>query len=133
MELEVVETDRTFILRVEGSIQTYNELSRIRCQIYEILEEGTRFFVLNLGGVEFMNSTTIGGLIGIVRRLKAEGGILAACSLMPGLKRAFSILGLARLVPICETEEEAKEAVMRIAAKPREDKQMAKKNQAPDV
>ena len=116
MELEVIAADRTFILRVHGSIQTYNELSRIRCQIYEILEEGTRYFVLNLHGVEFMNSTTIGGLIGIVRKLKSEGGVLAVCGLHPGLNRAFSILGLARLVPILGDEEQAKTAVMRVGS-----------------
>lgn len=65
-------------------------------------EEGTQNILVDLREVEFLDSSGLGVLVGVLKRMRERGGELAlACSEGPVLK-VLTITGLDRVFPIHE-------------------------------
>ncbi len=64
------------------------------------LKPTPRTLVLDLSGVEFMDSSAIGTLITIRNRLLPEGGSLALCSLSEGVAKVLRIADLGKVFAI---------------------------------
>lgn len=67
--------------------------------------------VVDLSGVSFLDSAGLGALIGAIRRLRQLGGEVAVASPRPLIARVLRTTGFDRIVPVCETVEEAAEAL----------------------
>jgi anti-sigma B factor antagonist len=72
----------------------------IRDTIERLLEEGVRVLVVDLSEATFIDSTTIGVLMGAKRRLRAAGGSLQIVCTEPNLLRIFEIVGLSQQLSI---------------------------------
>jgi anti-anti-sigma factor len=73
-------------------------------------EGGTSRLVLNLGGVERLDSHIVAVIIRLHKKLAAAGGGLALCRIHPGVYRTFETLKLPRLLHIYGDEQEAVQA-----------------------
>lgn len=75
------------------------------CDVF--LKRGVRKLIIDFSQTGLINSIGISILVGIMDKLKGSEGVL----LFSGLKKVnhdiFNMLGLAKFVPICTTEEEA--------------------------
>jgi anti-sigma B factor antagonist len=56
--------------------------------------------LLDLGNVEFLSSTTLGGLVQLHRRLKAAGRPLTICNVSPVLYEVFDTTRLVMLMDV---------------------------------
>jgi anti-sigma B factor antagonist len=72
-----------------------------------LLGEGNRNFVLNLSGVEYIDSSGLGQLITIWTSIKNRGGHMAVLNPTKRVQRLFDITRLDTVFKICEKEEEA--------------------------
>jgi anti-sigma B factor antagonist len=72
-----------------------------------LLTEGKRSFVLNLAGVEYIDSSGLGQLITIWTSIKNRGGQMAVLSPTKRVQRLFDITRLDTVFKICEKEDEA--------------------------
>jgi anti-sigma B factor antagonist len=72
----------------------------LRETIERLLEEGVRVLVVDLNEATFIDSTTIGVLMGAKRRLRAAGGSLQIVCTEPNLLRIFEIVGLSQQLSI---------------------------------
>jgi anti-sigma B factor antagonist len=72
----------------------------IRDTIERLLEEQVRVLVVDLSEATFIDSTTIGVLMGAKRRLRAAGGSLQIVCTEPNLLRIFEIVGLSQQLSI---------------------------------
>ena len=81
----------------------------------EAVDDSTH--VIELGGevdlskATFIDSTTLGVLVGGVKRLRPAGGSLALVCTDENITKIFEITGLDRVFPIHSSREEALEAV----------------------
>ncbi|NLG80545.1 MAG: anti-sigma factor antagonist [Firmicutes bacterium] len=62
---------------------------------------------LVLRDVTFIDSSGLGVILGRYKRLRARGGSLVAVSPSPQVRKVFELSGLATIIPVCETEDEA--------------------------
>jgi anti-anti-sigma factor len=67
--------------------------------------------VINFGSVHYMASAVIGQLFKLNKKLAAQRGKLAFCSIRPDLRVVFDITGLSKMIPIFEEEQDAVDAV----------------------
>jgi anti-sigma B factor antagonist len=77
----------------------------------ELIDGGKNRIVVDLTEATFIDSTTLGVLVGGVKRLRPSGGGLALVCTDQNITKIFEITGLDRVFPIHETRDEALGAV----------------------
>ena len=96
------------VLEVGGEVDVYTA-PRLRERLVELVDAGARNVIVDLGGVEFLDSTGLGVLVGAMKRLRVANGRFAlVCSKEPLLK-IFRITALDQVFPIYPTIEAATE------------------------
>ena len=63
--------------------------------------------IVDLGGVEFIDSTGIGVIVGAHQRVTANGGWFTAVVTTPGVRKALQMLGLLRAWRVTGSVEDA--------------------------
>jgi anti-sigma B factor antagonist len=69
----------------------------------EVVNNGARGVLVDLSNASFIDSTTLGVLMGAVKRLRPAGGELAIACHDPNLRKIFEITLLDRVFKIFET------------------------------
>jgi anti-sigma B factor antagonist len=93
------------VLAVGGELDLATAPS-LKWAVSEELRAPSRHVVLDLAGVEFMDSTAIGVLVGLQRSL-AEGQWLALANLRPDVRMTFELTGLEGMFELFATVEGA--------------------------
>ena len=93
------------VVRLGGELDLYNA-AQVRSALDEACAEAPERIVVDLGQVEFIDSTALGVLIETRTKLNDRGGLLLAA---PGLetRRALQISGLDKLFTVHDTVPEA--------------------------
>jgi len=81
------------VLQVTGEVDAYTA-PMLREQIRELSANGAVHLIVDLGQVDFLDSTGLGALVGGLRRLREAGGSLALVISTPRILRLFQITGL---------------------------------------
>lgn len=71
---------------------------------------GCRHIILDLGGVDFMDTSSLAVIVSHWKRLTAQGGTLALAAARYRYTKTLWITGLASRLPLYETVEEAVQA-----------------------
>ena len=100
------------VLEVGGEVDVYTA-PKLRERLVELVDSGARNVVVDLGRVDFLDSTGLGVLVGALKRLRAAGGTFGlVCSKEPLLK-IFRITALDQVFPIFAAVDEATAAAGR--------------------
>jgi anti-sigma B factor antagonist len=83
------------VLQVTGEVDAYTA-PMLREQIRELAAKGAVHLIVDLGRVDFLDSTGLGALVGGLRRLREAGGSLALVISTPRILRIFQITGLTK-------------------------------------
>jgi anti-sigma B factor antagonist len=94
-----------YVVRLGGELDLYNA-GQVRTALADASAQAPERIVVDLGEVEFIDSTALGILIETRTKLDNRGGLLLAA---PGLetRRALQISGLDRIFAVHETVAEA--------------------------
>jgi anti-sigma B factor antagonist len=87
--------DDCAVLQATGEADVY-ATPMLRERIQELAAGGTVHLVVDLGQVDFLDSTGLGVLVGSHKRLREDGGSLAPVIKTPGLRRIFQTAGLTK-------------------------------------
>jgi anti-sigma B factor antagonist len=85
------------VLRVCGEVDTYTA-PMLREQVRELAAKGAVHLIADLGGVDFLNSTGLGVLVGGLKRLREAGGSLTLVISAPRILRIFQVTGLTKVL-----------------------------------
>ena len=85
----------------------------LRDRVRELLEQGVRFYVLNLERVEYVDSSGLGQLIALWTSVRMREGNLCILRPVPRVQRLLKVTSLNVIFDILEEEEKAKVAVRR--------------------
>ncbi len=94
------------VLEIGGEIDVYTA-PRLRERLVEMVGAGEKHIVVDLGRVEFLDSTGLGVLVGAHRRLRASGGSLNLVFAHERLLKIFRITGLDTVFEIHSTVDDA--------------------------
>ena len=76
-------------------------------RLVQVIEDGKKQLVVDLSKATFIDSTTLGVLVGGVKRLRPTGGSLALVCTDQNISKIFEITGLDRVFPIYKSRDEA--------------------------
>jgi anti-sigma B factor antagonist len=97
---------QTHVIVLGGEIDLYTA-PEFKERMVELIEGGKNRIVVDLSDATFIDSTTLGVLVGGVKRLRPAGGSLALVCTDQNITKIFEITGLDRVFPIHATRDEA--------------------------
>jgi anti-sigma B factor antagonist len=90
------------VVEVSGEIDVYTA-PRLREALIGLVDGGNYWLIIDLEGVEFLDSTGLGVLVGGLKRVRAhDGGIDLVCT-QGKLLRIFRITGLSKVFSIYDS------------------------------
>ncbi|MDH6119266.1 STAS domain-containing protein [Kitasatospora sp. GAS204B] len=90
--------DRT-VVKVGGEIDVYTA-PKLREQLVELVNDGSYHLVVDMEGVDFLDSTGLGVLVGGLKRVRAHEGSLRLVCTQERILKIFRITGLTKVFPI---------------------------------
>jgi anti-sigma B factor antagonist len=100
----------TQVIELGGEIDLYTA-PEFKERMVELIEDGKKRIVVDLSSATFIDSTTLGVLVGGVKRLRPAGGSLALVCTDQNITKIFEITGLDRVFPIHSSRDDALAAV----------------------
>jgi anti-sigma B factor antagonist len=94
------------IVEIHGEADVYT-VPRIREHLFDRIREGRHRIILDMLGVSFIDSTGLGLLVGIRKRMHPDEGELKLVSTNPSIRRIFKITGLHAVFRIYDSVEAA--------------------------
>jgi len=96
----------TGVVELIGEVDVYSA-SQAKQNLHELVDGGANHLVIDMRATEYLDSTAMGVLVGVLRRVAEKGGWVRLVGLKPRIRRLFEITRLDQVLPIFESEQEA--------------------------
>jgi anti-sigma B factor antagonist len=95
-----------YVIALSGEVDLYTA-PEFKQQLLEVIGSGGKEVIVDLSNTTFIDSTTLGVLVGGVKRLRPGGGQLTLVCSDRNITKIFEITGLNKVFPIYATRDEA--------------------------
>ena len=99
-------SDDAYVIALSGEVDLYTA-PEFKQQLLDVIAKGAKTVVVDFSNTTFIDSTTLGVLVGGVKRLRAQDGRLALVCSDRNITKIFEITGLDRVFTIYPTRDEA--------------------------
>lgn len=106
MELSMRKSGEVYIIDVKGEMDLYNA-HQLKDLMSKMIEKKIQSFVINMEGVDYIDSTGIGVLISICNTLKKQGLKLAIPGVHGSVKKVIELTKLMGFFPLASSLEDA--------------------------
>ena len=106
--IETEQVGERHVIALTGEVELYSA-PELKTQMLEVIANGSMDVVVDFTGTTFIDSTTLGVLVGGVKRLREKGGRLSIVCSDRNITKIFEITGLDRVFTIYPTRAEALE------------------------
>jgi anti-sigma B factor antagonist len=103
-------SDAAYVISLSGEVDLYTA-PEFKQQLLEVIGQGGKDVVVDFSNTTFIDSTTLGVLVGGVKRLRPTGGQLTLVCNDRNITKIFEITGLDKVFPIYESRDEALQSV----------------------
>jgi anti-sigma B factor antagonist len=94
------------VVHVGGEIDVYTA-PKLREQLIDLVSSGAYHLIVDMEGVDFLDSTGLGVLVGGLKRVRAHEGTLRLVCTQERILKIFRITGLTKVFPIHASVAEA--------------------------
>ncbi len=105
IKTEQLEGD-TYVISLAGEVDLYTA-PEFKTQLLDVIGKGAQHVIVDFTNTTFIDSTTLGVLVGGVKRLRSSDGELSLVCSDRNITKIFEITGLDRVFTIYPTREEA--------------------------
>ena len=99
-------SDDAYVIALAGEVDLYTA-PEFKQELLDVIAKGAKHVVIDLSETTFIDSTTLGVLVGGVKRLRPTGGSLALVCTDQNISKIFEITGLDRVFTIHASRDEA--------------------------
>jgi len=96
-------TDDVAVYQLEGKLS----LETVASFIPQLRQETAKHVVLDMSGVNFLDSAGVGALVSLFVSRRNQGTTFALAALPPQATAVITVAGLQKLLPVAKTVEEA--------------------------
>ncbi|MGH3279233.1 MAG: STAS domain-containing protein [Trebonia sp.] len=100
------------VIVISGEIDVYTA-PKLREKLISLVEAGSYQLIVDMEGVEFLDSTGLGVLVGGLKRVRAQDGRIDLVCTQSRILRIFKITGLNKVFSIYDSVPEAIDAHQR--------------------
>ena len=98
--------DNSYVIALAGEVDLYTA-PEFKQQLLEVIGQGAKNVVVDFTDTTFIDSTTLGVLVGGVKRLRTNDGQLSLVCSDRNITKIFEITGLDRVFTIYGSRDEA--------------------------
>ena len=98
--------DDRYVIALAGEVDLYTA-PEFKQQLLEVISQGGTDVIVDFSDTTFIDSTTLGVLVGGVKRLRSNDGQLSLVCNDRNITKIFEITGLDRVFTIYPTRDEA--------------------------
>jgi anti-sigma B factor antagonist len=111
VELDVSTSDQDgrTVVAAKGEVDLFTAPS-LDTELTRVVSDGATSVVVDLGGVEFLDSTGLSVIVKALKRVREAGGTLSVVVTSERVGKVFRITGLDQIVPVHASLAEALEA-----------------------
>ncbi len=102
--------DKSYVIALAGEVDLYTA-PEFKEQLLDVIAKGAQDVVVDFTNTTFIDSTTLGVLVGGVKRLRTDDGQLSLVCSDRNITKIFEITGLDRVFTIYGTRDEALSAI----------------------
>jgi anti-sigma B factor antagonist len=106
VEIKLRRANTIYVIDIAGEMDLYNAF-KLKDIVNVMLGRQIREFVINLDGVEYIDSSGIGALLSVHAELKKRGFALRLANVKGSVKRVIELTKLHGYLPICADVNEA--------------------------
>lgn len=106
IQTDELDIPATAVVRVIGELDVATA-PRLRQEAVRLVGVNINRVVLDLGGVDFIDSTGLGVVVGMVKRLRTHGGDLALIRGHDRVSKVFDITRVSDILPLHDSLEAA--------------------------
>ena len=104
--LDVTERDGCSVLAVSGEVDVAT-VPRLREQLHGLVAQGSNRIIVDLDGVDFLDSTGLGVLVGALKRVRSNDGELSLVCTQPRIRKVFEVTGLTKVFSLFDSVDDA--------------------------
>ena len=98
--------DDAYVISLAGEVDLYTA-PEFKQQLLDVISQGGKNVIVDFSNTTFIDSTTLGVLVGGVKRLRTNDGQLSLVCSDRNITKIFEITGLDRVFTIYGSREEA--------------------------
>jgi anti-sigma B factor antagonist len=98
--------ENAYVISLAGEVDLYTA-PEFKQQLLEVIAQGGKDVIVDFTNTTFIDSTTLGVLVGGVKRLRSNDGQLSLVCSDRNITKIFEITGLDRVFTIYPTRDEA--------------------------
>ncbi len=99
-------SDEQYVISLAGEVDLYTA-PEFKQQLLDVIDQGGKDVIVDLTSTTFIDSTTLGVLVGGVKRLRTNEGQLSLVCSDRNIAKIFEITGLDRVFAIRASRDEA--------------------------
>ncbi|MFC3230419.1 STAS domain-containing protein [Marinibaculum pumilum] len=99
MQISESRQGNVMILEISGRLDT-EATKPFEISVLQHLDEGEEMLVLDMGGVDYINSSCLRVVLMAAKRLHSAHGRLALCALGDTIREVFDVSGFSRILEI---------------------------------
>ncbi len=99
-------SDDAYVIALAGEVDLYTA-PEFKQELLDVIAKGAKHVVIDLSETTFIDSTTLGVLVGGVKRLRTNDGQLSLVCSDRNITKIFEITGLDRVFTIHASRDEA--------------------------
>lgn len=112
MSIKIKYEESYVIVLPDEEIEVYN-ISEIKEVLFDIIEKGNRYLVMDMSKVEYIDSSGLGVLVSVLKKVKHAEGKLVLVSPKSSVKQILNLTNLDKVFNIQDTLQNAIEEVRR--------------------
>ena len=101
LEIEISKEGTRCVAELNGELDISTS-ERLRAELLQLIDEGCRTLVIDMSELALIDSTGLGVLVGILKRVLQHGGELQLRSPRRSARKVFDITGLDRVFTIVD-------------------------------
>jgi len=113
--VQINKSDASFDIRAENGVQIISisgqldafTISNLKAEFKKLTDARNYKLLVNLGKVNYANSTAIGAIVAVAQQVRKRKGDLKLCGLSSDIRKVFDLVGASRILEIFQTEQEA--------------------------
>lgn len=99
LRTQVREENGVPVITLEGEIDLSTS-AKFKETVYEVIEAGKKDIVIDLNGLEFMDSTGLGVVVAALKKTRMEGGSIKLVCSKRNILKVFTVTGLDKVFSI---------------------------------
>ncbi len=111
MQINAEEINGIVVLKLAGKIMGGPEAGQVNDKIHELIEAGKQKLIIDMGGLELMNSSGLGIFISAVNTLKNSNGQMVMIHVPDRINQLFKMTRLISVFNIAEDLNQALDAL----------------------